>query len=109
MIIEENISQIIEKVTHLDAVFGKWIVMLLLTIYFYQSINFYKLNKAVAKITPKVLSSKLKHLEEIGLIGKNILIEQPLRVEYYITQAGEEFVESMIKTFKLNIFFPSRN
>ena len=97
--LEANISQIIKKVIHLDTIFGKWIVLLLLLIYAYGSINFYQLNKRVNKITPKVLSNKLKHLEEIGLIGRKILIEQPLRVEYYITQKGEQFVESLIKTF----------
>ena len=109
MILEENISKLLDKVIHLDAIFGKWIVLLLITIYFYESTNFYKLNKSLNRITPKVLSSKLKHLEEIGLIGRNILIAQPLRVEYYITSKGKEFVESMNNTFNLDIFFPTKN
>ena len=93
----------------LDNIFGKWVVLLLLTIYFYKNINFYRLNKVISRITPKVLSSKLKHLEEIGLIGKKILIEQPLRVEYHITNKGQEFAESLINTFNLDTIFPKIN
>ena len=107
--LEANISQIIKKVIHLDTIFGKWIVLLLLLIYAYGSINFYQLNKRVSKITPKVLSSKLKHLQEIDLIWRKILIEQPLRVEYYITRKGEEFVENLIKTFNLKCILPKKN
>jgi DNA-binding HxlR family transcriptional regulator len=100
--IEEQISRILEKVIHLDTIFGKWIVLLLVSIYFFDSVNFYKLNKNIKRMTPKVLSTKLKILEEIGLIGKEILIEKPLRVEYHVTKKGEKFIQNLIKTFNLD-------
>jgi len=81
--LEQNLAKIVEKGVHLDAIFGKWIVGTLVMIYLYHSINFSQLNRELKRITPKVLSSKLKDLEEMGLIGKKILLEHPLRVEYY--------------------------
>jgi len=104
-----KMSKTIKDIMNLDVLFGKWIVLLLLTIYHYGAINFYQLNKATAKITPKVLSSKLKVLEQMGLIGKNILLEQPLRVEYYIKKKGKGFIENIQNTFNLEPFLPNNN
>lgn len=110
MEIEEKINHFVKKTCLLDNIFGKWILTVLLTLYFYGTMNFYQLNKILARITPKVLTAKLKQLEETGLIGRNILLEQPLRVEYYLTKKGTEFTENLAKTFKLRpLLFGAQN
>lgn len=97
--LEGRVLELFERSLPVNSLFEKWILLVLVFLYIYKSSNFYQLQKDLKKITPKVLSSKLKHLEQIGLIGKKILVEHPLRVEYYLTSKGEEFVESILKTF----------
>lgn len=43
------------------------------------------------KITQATLSTQLKRLEEEGLITRTLYPEVPPRVEYELTQIGEEF------------------
>lgn len=48
------------------------------------------LKQKIAGITPAMLSSSLKELEEAGLITRNQYPEIPVRVEYTITERGEQ-------------------
>jgi DNA-binding HxlR family transcriptional regulator len=42
-------------------------------------------------ITPKVLTERLRELENLGIIKRRILSEYPVRVEYELTDLGREF------------------
>lgn len=75
----------------------KWVVLILLTIYFYDKISFGMLKKIIKPITSKVLCQKLKFLEQNNLILKRIVLEQPRKFEYCITETGKE-----IASFFLN-------
>ena len=101
-----DLNAIIEKIGFLDKILGKWYLLILLTIVVNNSIGFYRLKKEMKVITPAVLSKKLKILEEMRLIGKNILVENPKRVEYFITEEGKKFVRSVEEVFNLD--FPGK-
>ncbi|WP_212005256.1 helix-turn-helix domain-containing protein [Chitinophaga sp. HK235] len=45
--------------------------------------------KAINGISKRVLQNQLKELEMHDLLGKIVYSEVPLRVEYYLTPAGE--------------------
>ncbi|HIH17708.1 MAG TPA: helix-turn-helix transcriptional regulator [Nanoarchaeota archaeon] len=98
-----DLNTIIEKISFLDKIVGKWYLLILLTIVINDSMGFYRLKKEMKVITSAVLSKKLKILEETKLIGKKILIENPRRVEYFITEEGKKFVSSVEDIFKLNL------
>ena len=56
------------------------------------SLNSTKFNQFLASIQgirPKVLSIRLKELEESGLIERKIYHERPIRIEYYLTEKGK--------------------
>jgi DNA-binding HxlR family transcriptional regulator len=42
-------------------------------------------------ITPKVLAERLRELQKLGILGRRIASEYPIRVEYEITDLGREF------------------
>jgi DNA-binding HxlR family transcriptional regulator len=42
-------------------------------------------------ITPKVLTERLRELENLGIIKRRIVSEYPVRVEYELTDLGREF------------------
>ena len=42
-------------------------------------------------ITPKVLTERLRELQKLGILGRRIVSEYPIRVEYEITDLGREF------------------
>jgi DNA-binding HxlR family transcriptional regulator len=42
-------------------------------------------------ITPKVLTERLRALERLGIIKREIVSEYPIRVEYSLTNLGKEF------------------
>ena len=42
-------------------------------------------------ITPKVLTERLRELEDLGIIRREIISEYPVRVEYSLTDVGKGF------------------
>ena len=42
-------------------------------------------------ISPKVLTERLRELEQLGIIRRRIVSEYPLRVEYSLTDMGKGF------------------
>lgn len=42
-------------------------------------------------ISPKVLTERLRELEQLGIIRRKIVSEYPLRVEYSLTDVGKGF------------------
>lgn len=53
-----------------------------------------EIKRQITDITPKMLSARLKELEDEGIIKKNIDSSQfPVKCEYRLTKAGEDFIE----------------
>jgi len=51
--------------------------------------SFSTLKNRVDGISSKMLSTSLSNLEDRGLVTREVLSEQPVRVEYTLTQRGE--------------------
>lgn len=51
--------------------------------------RFGELRKAIGTVSPKVLTSHLRSMEEDGLVEREIFAEVPPRVEYTLTELGE--------------------
>ena len=54
--------------------------------------RFGELKKSVGAISQKVLTQNLRAMEEDGLLTRKVYAEVPPRVEYSLTQVGEDFV-----------------
>lgn len=54
-----------------------------------KGISFNALLKNVQPITPRVLSQRLKELEKLGLVQKNLVLGQKPKIEYLATSKAE--------------------
>lgn len=50
--------------------------------------RFGELKKSIGSISQKVLTSKLRSMEETGLLSRKVYPEVPPRVEYTLTETG---------------------
>ena len=72
----------------------KWIVPLLVFLLFYEESNFSKIKRRL-KLTSRALSRKLKLLEALGLVEK-IVIENPRRIAYTLSEKGKEVSKAIL-------------
>ena len=70
------------------AVFGKWSIEILVTLYTLHPVGFEELKKVLRPISPRVLSQKLKTMENLGLVQRTILDTRPPSTRYALTEKG---------------------
>ena len=70
------------------AIFSKWSIEIITILYSLKSIGFEGLRKSMRGISPRVLSKKLKILEDKGIIERKVLNTRPPRVQYALTEKG---------------------
>lgn len=76
---------------------GKWKLPIILSIYSGNK-RFNSISNSIPKITNRVLSKELKHLEENLLIKRVVIEDYPVRIEYFVTDYSfsiEEVVKPM--------------
>jgi len=61
--------------------------------------GFSELKDAVSSILPKMLSESLSQLEADGIVDRWIVCEQPVRVEYSLTERGRALEQSLSPLF----------
>ena len=57
--------------------------------------RFAELRDAIPDISDRMLSERLRVLEEEGLIERHVLPDPPIKVEYELTQMGKELHRSL--------------
>jgi DNA-binding HxlR family transcriptional regulator len=70
--------------------FGKWSVEILDVLHPRRRASFGELRRILTGISSRVLSAKLKLLEEHGLVERTIVPTRPPRPEYALTERGQE-------------------
>jgi len=73
----------------------KWTLLIILELYKGQGYTrrFSELREAIGGITPKILSERLKELEEEGILTRNVdATAFPVKTEYTLTESGLEIV-----------------
>lgn len=74
----------------------RWSLLIILELYKGEQYTrrFSELRDALSGITPKVLSERLKELEEEEIITRNVDVTAfPVRTEYTLTESGLEIVD----------------
>lgn len=71
---------------------GKYKGRLLWYLYQHKVLRYGGLRRTIKDITPKMLAQTLRELEEDQLIHRQVFHEIPARVEYSLTEVGEELV-----------------
>ncbi len=73
--------------TTLSLIDSKWKVLILRDL-MNGTMRFGQLKKSIGSISQKVLTSKLRAMEEDGLLIRKVYPEMPLRVEYTLSDLG---------------------
>lgn len=71
-----------------DIVFSRWTTAILWTLNTHGRQRFVELERRITRITPKVLTQRLRQLERDGLVVRTYHPEVPPRVEYEINDLG---------------------
>jgi DNA-binding HxlR family transcriptional regulator len=79
--VEDNV-----KVT--KKVFSKWSVEILISVYSLGSVGFADLKRLLTGISSRVLSQKLKDLEELRLLERKVIEGRPPSVRYNLSRKG---------------------
>jgi DNA-binding HxlR family transcriptional regulator len=59
-------------------------------------------------ISPKVLTERLRELEQLGIIRRRIVSEYPLRVEYSLTDIGKGFEPVLLSAASFSMMYMPR-
>lgn len=67
----------------------RWIGMII-KVLFEGTCRFKDINAEIPNISQKVLTDRLKELEENGIVSREVLDEKPVKVLYSLTKKGKE-------------------
>jgi DNA-binding HxlR family transcriptional regulator len=83
----EGVMEIISK---------RWAILIIGGIGNHKTLRYNEIMKLLGNISPKSLSDRLKELEKSGLIERKAFAEIPPRVEYTLTEDGEELRKALM-------------
>lgn len=72
----------------------KYTLKILYLLYHYGPLEFYALNHAIYEMTPNLLTERLRYLERLGLISKQIrwrVMPQAEKIAYQLMDRGKSF------------------
>lgn len=77
----------------LDLIADKWAMLIIDLLNNEQPQRFVALQRQIGKISQKMLTQTLRHLERDGLVQRTIYPQVPPRVEYTLTPLGQTLCE----------------
>lgn len=80
-----------------DIVGRKWNPILLYQLLADGPLGFSALKNRIDGVSSKMLSESLSDLEEQGLVDRELLSDQPVRVEYTLTERGESLEPVLVE------------
>ena len=83
----------------LDVLGGKWAFLVLREL-FCGTRRFGELQRSIPSVSPRALTSTLRHLENKGVLERRVYPTVPVTVEYTLTPKGED-LHQIVKEMKL--------
>jgi DNA-binding HxlR family transcriptional regulator len=89
----------------LNVLSSKWTFLIIRDLLIDGTLRFSDLRRSLTGISPKTLSTRLRDLEEKGIVDRTVYAEVPPRVEYTLTDKGRELEDILIamKAFGMNL------
>lgn len=81
----------------LGVIGGKYKVMIIWFLYQNKILRYNELQKTINGITPKMLISQLRELENDGIIDRKVYPVVPPKVEYFLTSKGEGLIPILLE------------
>lgn len=82
-------SAVKDNVNITKKVFSKWSIEIIMSTYSLRTVGFGDLKRLLNGISPRVLSKKLKDLEELGFMEREVIESRPPKVRYTLSKKGE--------------------
>ena len=73
----------------LDLIGERWTILLLRDLLRHGPRRFQDFQASLPGVAPNILSSRLKAMEDSGLVRRQLYSERPLRLEYLLTDKGK--------------------
>ena len=73
----------------LDLIGERWTILLLRDLLLQGPRRFQHFQESLPGVAPNILSTRLKSLEENGLVQRQLYSDRPPRVEYVLTEKGK--------------------
>ena len=73
----------------LDILDGRWKMVILFNLFDKGTLRFWELERAIPKVSQKMLTQHLRELERDGMVARTVHPEVPPKVEYTLTQWGQ--------------------
>lgn len=70
----------------------KWSLLVLYTLEQKEVLRFKDLWRQIPDISQKMLTSTLRHLEDDGIVSREVFVEVPPRVEYRLAERGKSLM-----------------
>lgn len=70
--------------------------------------QFNRFMENIQGISPKVLTERLRELEQLGIIRRRIVSEYPVRVEYSLTDMGKGFEPVLLSAASFSMMYMPR-
>ena len=97
----EEVAEELGKLTPvLTIVFSKWVPEIIYSLYIRRKMSFNDIKKVLA-ISSRVLSDKLKTLEEVKIVSRIVELKKPLRVYYELTELGRTIALALVPLLTL--------
>lgn len=79
--------------------FGKkWLHQVLKELYLSKNLRYSELKRHIPQVSPKTLSERLRMLESLGLIKREVYTSVPIKVEYTLTKRGAELAYIVVES-----------
>ncbi len=72
----------------ITAIQGKYFFEITYALYVFGQLSFNDLKKLLPEINSPILSTRLKEMEEMEIVARAVISENPLRVSYHLTEFG---------------------
>ena len=70
----------------------KWSLLVLYTLEHQEVMRFNDLWRQIPDISQKMLTTTLRHLEDDGIVSREVFVEVPPRVEYCLSERGKSLM-----------------
>lgn len=74
---------------------GKYKVIIVYQLLLHEVLRFNELRRIIKHVTPKILTTQLRELENDGLISRTVYPVVPPKTEYRLTELGKSLVPVM--------------
>jgi DNA-binding HxlR family transcriptional regulator len=71
--------------------------------------QFNRFMENIRGISPKVLTERLRELEQLGIVRRRIVSKYPLRVEYSLTDMGKGFEPVLLSAASFSMMYMPRS